>query len=147
MGRRGSTDSYHVAQDKAQLAETTRGCLGKSHTNTAPQYRGLVERRPFGKHTHTHNPVHTHTLLMVTTWLDQNKASGPPLFSAELVFLKAAQSQGERRVFWWWWWFGGWGGSKTFIGSPCVEAFWLEEKQNDGNMQLLDKTYYCIPSH
>lgn len=55
---------------------------------------------------------------MVTTWLDQNKASGPPLFSAELVFLKVAQSQGE---------FSSIGvvlvDSNAFIGSPCMEMF------------------------
>lgn len=92
--------------------------------------------------THTHNPVYTytHTHLMVTTWLDQNKASGPPLFSAELVFLKVAQSQGE---------FSSIGvvlvDSNAFICSPCMEMFEQEEKHNDWNVQLLAEANAFIP--
>lgn len=42
--------------------------------------------------THKHVYTHKHTHLMVTTWLDQNKAFRQALFSAELIFLKGARS-------------------------------------------------------
>lgn len=42
--------------------------------------------------TRTSTHAHTNTHLMVTTWLDQNKDLGQALFSAELIFLKGAQS-------------------------------------------------------
>lgn len=78
-----------------------------------------AELRPSDRH--THKPVHTHkyTDLMVTTWLDQNKAFRQALFSAKLVFLK--QLRAKERFF-----LVGGGGSKTFICLPFGD--WIDGK-------------------
>lgn len=77
------SDSYHITQVKARLAETTLRLFRVDLYHYTLTVQG-VELRPSVKHTQA--CIHTH--LMVTTWLDQNKAFRQALFTAELIFLK-----------------------------------------------------------
>ncbi len=75
------------------------GCIEWTYTITSSQCRGEGGEWEPLSNTHKHVHTHKHTHLMVTTWLEQNKAFRQALFSAELIFQKRLRALSRSQDF------------------------------------------------